>query len=68
MYPVNTFEQNLEGTLSIYPIVPSYIPSCILTFMQRFMNSGATDVYFKPFDMDKFTSYMKELAGSIKAT
>ena len=31
------------------------------TDIQRFIASGATDVYFKPFDMDKFTADMKEL-------
>ena len=29
--------------------------------VQRFMDSGTTDVYFKPFDMDKFTIDMEEL-------
>ena len=38
------------------------------TDIQRFMDSGATDVYFKPFDMDKFTADMKELAKWMKAS
>ena len=33
--------------------------------MQRFMNSGATDVYFKPFDMVKFTADMNQLVKYI---
>ena len=31
------------------------------TDIQRFMDSGATNVYFKPFDMDKFTADMNAL-------
>ena len=36
--------------------------------VQRFMESGATDVYFKPFDMDKFTTDMEEWVKRMTTT